>query len=656
MDSKLNNAIYFKELGVFKQSILLLKKYIKKNPSKIEAYGHLIHAYTLNNQIKEAYQYLKKAEKLEKNNSNILSYKARLLLKEGKLEEAFNTIQFAFNRDKNSGFVLLTFSNVLSAMGAIDKAKEALNLAIRVDPKLAEAYALRAIYHNKEGDRKNAIEDAKKALILKPHLKVLDSITEANNLFEAISILKEIIPQIPTNKNLILLNKLAEYQYKVHDRDSAVDTYSQILTRVPNSVEAHIKLATILTEKAEYDKAIEHFNIAKSYNKNNYQIYNNLALCYKQTGDFISAEKNFKKAINLKPKDYHIYLNLALLMMDDNRVFEAIKLIEEALKISPSKIEILNILGTSYLMVYKTNKAFEIANKALNIDPNSPKIYQLLGEIYIRKGELDKALDSLCHSLELYLKNLKNTKIILPPSSAKYMDTKNAKLALKKLYKIFTEKNMKIFLSSGTLLGIVRDGDILPYDKDLDLGLDWKVSRDLVKKTLEEIGFKISKRTQEDDKWLITGVDRKNGVTVDIFFYKKLKDKIVYGFNGKPYPILWEFPHFELSTIEYNGDKWFIPSPYEVYCETMYGENWKTPISNFDTIISSSNLAKESKKLSICFGIGSLIDNIKRSNYKKAKGYCLQLIPIYNKPIIHKVLEHMEFILDSYEKTKKEHC
>ena len=123
MDNKLDTAIYFKELGVLKQSILLLKKYIKKNPSKIEAYGHLIHAYTLNNQTKEAYHYLKKAEKLEKNNSNILAYKARLLLKEGKLEDAFNTIKFAYNQDNNSSFVLLTFSNILSSMGAIDKAK-----------------------------------------------------------------------------------------------------------------------------------------------------------------------------------------------------------------------------------------------------------------------------------------------------------------------------------------------------------------------------------------------------------------------------------------------------------------------------------------------------------------------------------------------------
>ena len=654
MDSKLNNAIYFKELGILKQAITLLKKYIKKNPSSVEAYGHLIHAYTLNNQIKEAYQYLKKAEKLEKDNSNILSYKARLLLKDGKLEEAFHTIQFAFNKDKNSGFVLLTFSNVLSAMGVIDKAKEALNLAIEIDPKLAEAYALRAIYHNKETDRKNAIEDAKKALILKPHLKVLDSITEANNMFEAISILKEIIPQIPTNKNLILLNKLAEYQYKIHDRDSAIDTYNQILTRVPNSVDARTKLATILTEQGEYNEAIKHFNIAKSHNPNNYQIFNNLALCYKQKGNFISAKRSFEKAILLKPNDYHIPINMALLMIDEDRYEEAIEIVNKALKIAPKAIELYVILGTCYIKIDETNKALKLANKALEIDSNSPKIHHLIGEIYIKQGELDKALESLHNSLEFYLKDLKGAKIINPPAISKYMDTKNAKIALKKVYKAFKEKNIKIFLSSGTLLGIVRDGDLLPYDKDMDLGVDWNVSKELVEKTLTEAGFRIENTSTEDKKWLITSADRELGVTIDIFFYKKLPDKTVYGFHGEPYPILWEFPHFELSTIEFNGDKWLIPSPYEMYCRTAYGEDWTIPNANYDTIISSSNLAKKSKKLSICFGISRLIENIRRNNYKKAKGYCIQLIPIHDEPIIHKIMEQMQFILDSYEKTKKD--
>jgi len=651
VDNKLDTAIYFKELGRLKQSIILLKKYIKKNPTNIEVYAHLIHALMLNNQIKEAWQYLNRAEKLEKDNSIITSYRARLLLKEKRLEEAFNTIQSAYNRDKNSGFILLTFANILDAMGMRDKAKYALDLSIKADTKLAEAYALRAIYFNKDGDRTNALQDAKKALLLKPHLKVLESITEANNRFEAISLIQELLKSIPPKKNIILLNLLAHYQYLVNDRDSAMDTLNQILSRVPNSVDIRVKIANIFTEKGEYDSAIKHYNIAKSYSPNNFQIFNNLGICYKQQGKTLPAEKYFKKALKIKPYDYHLSINLAILMNDEDKYQEAIRIINEALKLNPKELDLYMILGLSYIGIYQYDKAMKTAQKALDIRPNSSMIHHLVGEVYMKQGELKKALDSLHTSLNYYLRDLEKAKIINPPAISKYMNPQNAKIVLKKVYKAFKEKNIDIFLSSGTLLGIVRDGDILPHDKDMDIGVDWDVPRELVEEILIEIGFRMQNLSTKDKEWLVTGADKEMGVTVDFFFYKKLSDKTVYGFHGEPYPILWEFPHFELSTIEYNGDQWLIPSPYEMYCRTMYGEDWTIPNANYDTIISSSNLVKESEPLAICYGIVRLIDNIKRSNYKKAKGYCTQLLAIHNQPIIHKLKDKLSSILDDYEKT-----
>ena len=83
----------------------------------------------------------------------------------------------------------------------------------------------------------------------------------------------------------------------------------------------------------------------------------------------------------------------------------------------------------------------------------------------------------------------------------------------------------------------------------------------------------------------------------------------------------------------------------------MYGKDWTIPNANYDTIISSSNLVKESEPLAVCYGIVRLIDNIKRSNYKKAKGYCTQLLAIHNQPIIHKLKDKLSSILDDYEKT-----
>ena len=538
MNNSLKSAIYLKELGRLKESISMLKKYIKKSPLDIEAFFHLIHAFTLNSQTKEAWQYLKKAEKIGKDNTTLLAYKARIFLKEKRYKEAFDIIQGAYNLDNNNGFILLTFANILGAINMHKEAKDALDMAIKVSPNLAEAYALRARYFNKDGDRESALMYAKKALLKKPHLKVLESITDANNYLEAIELIKEVLKEIPLKKSIILLNLLGDYQYKVNDKDAALDTFKKILKMVPNSIDIKMKIANILTEISDYNSAIKIYKEIESYNINKFKLYNNLALCYKQKGYYNDSEKYYQKAIKLNSYDSHLFINYALMKIDDEKYDEAINIIKRALQKNNNEPELLTTLGFCYIKADKFNEALEILKKALKIGKNKEKIYYLLGQTYIELGELDISLNFFNNVLDLYLEALNKAKILKPPVSSKYMDTNNAKEVLKKIYKAFKDKSIDIFLSSGTLLGIVRDGDLLPYDKDIDIGVDWEVSREIVEETLSELNFRILKLSYKEKEWLVTGANRELGVTVDVFFYKKLDKKVVCGFYGKPYPIM----------------------------------------------------------------------------------------------------------------------
>ena len=96
------------------------------------------------------------------------------------------------------------------------------------------------------------------------------------------------------------------------------------------------------------------------------------------------------------------------------------------------------------------------------------------------------------------------------------------------LIDILTEYKINYWICHGTLLGIIRDKELIPWDHDIDVGvIENKKNRMTLPIILKKRGFKQVKNFLKEDGML--KFIKKGGREVDINFYKiNLKNKTAY--------------------------------------------------------------------------------------------------------------------------------
>ena len=158
-------------------------------------------------------------------------------------------------------------------------------------------------------------------------------------------------------------------------------------------------------------------------------------------------------------------------------------------------------------------------------------------------------------------------------------DVQNASRALSDLTRMANDKGTPVFLVSGTLLGYVREGQLLAHDKDIDVGIvGWENQYKLCM-ALQETGlFTVSaQHLKGKDTFYIPIKHNATGMWIDVFVYHPQDKYWVTGvdfFFG--YKQTFAFTPFELQDIEFLGVTMQAPANAELNLAENYG-NWRVP-------------------------------------------------------------------------------
>lgn len=172
---------------------------------------------------------------------------------------------------------------------------------------------------------------------------------------------------------------------------------------------ARSKLATALSQKGDYDLAVELYMDILKRNPSDVKVLNSLARMYFAKGDYKNAKDIFEKLIVSDPNNPQLLNNLGSVydMLKDHD--KAIDLFNRALAGNPNNIETYYSLGIAYNRKGRYKEAEVIYKKALNIDKISERAHFGLGETYFNMGdysgaavEFKKAIDASPISPDAY--------------------------------------------------------------------------------------------------------------------------------------------------------------------------------------------------------------------------------------------------------------
>jgi hypothetical protein len=265
-----------------------------------------------------------------------------------------------------------------------------------------------------------------------------------------------------------------------------------------------------------------------------------------------------------------------------------------------------------------------------------------LARCFCKQGKLIDSIERLDHALGLMVRSqnsedkLKEEAILGDRKDVaikeQNFDLKKASLALSDLTRMAKLNATPVFLVSGTLLGYVREGQLLSHDKDIDVGIvGWENQYNLCM-TLQESGlFTISaQHLKGKDTFFIPIKHNATGMWIDVFVYHPQRSHWVTGvdfFFG--YRQTFEFTPFELQDIEFLGVTMKAPANAELNLTENYG-NWRVPDAAYLSHLESpSTMEKGNLAYMLTARISMLSACLKKQNLKIQK--VLSLMRVYQQ-------------------------
>ena len=156
------------------------------------------------------------------------------------------------------------------------------------------------------------------------------------------------------------------------------------------------------------------------------------------------------------------------------------------------------------------------------------------------------------------------------------MDIADAEQFMREVKAIFDEHGVVFFLRQGTCLGAVRDGALIPWDDDLDLGSIIGLhgfTEDMIEPVADALRAAGSYVEVSNDGLYTSIRIFKYRIRIDWQCYRVVEGTIAH-YPGVPFPVrLFE----ELTPVDFIGDHYLVPSPPDEYLTFKYGPDWRIP-------------------------------------------------------------------------------
>jgi tetratricopeptide (TPR) repeat protein len=284
-------------------ALSILSDAIKNNPSEPDNYyKRAVLHYKIEN-YKDALVDITRAERLNPNSGLFLYQKAKIqqvLNEKGALKNALD----AESQDFSSPELYVLIADLYLKEKKLGMAQQYMQKAEAVYPYNSELFLAKGKYYALQGDTATAINNYKRALVLKPHgfesydhlIKIFNS---AHLVDSALTYNERALKKFPKKRELVF-NK-AQILENVGALDSATKVYQVFLRLEPDRYDVLEKVGDIYLRKKNYAAA---FLIYDKWGKavpDNEKAYLKASSCYELQKRFTNAKSYLEQALEKMP-------------------------------------------------------------------------------------------------------------------------------------------------------------------------------------------------------------------------------------------------------------------------------------------------------------------------------------------------------------------
>jgi protein O-GlcNAc transferase len=298
-------------------------------------------------------------------------YRSGLLeLQDGHPDTALALVEQAIAADANEPRYQFVLGQALQALRRWDKAMDAYESALKLQPDFLDAWNNLGICRQRRGQFPQAATAYRQALVLESRnagvmanlgtvLREMGEFTEAIELLRAAADLEPAIVSHSVNLGIAYWNQ--------GNFSEAERTLNEALARAPDDADAAFNLGNALHGLGRQREAIE----------------------------------RYRQAVKLRPDYVDALINLGNVHTELGEFASGMEAYDAALRAQPDSVVALNNAACLMRMIGHIDDAETALCRALQLDPGNAALHDTLGNVYKDAGELDASIASFRKSLEL---------------------------------------------------------------------------------------------------------------------------------------------------------------------------------------------------------------------------------------------------------------
>jgi tetratricopeptide (TPR) repeat protein len=298
----------------------------------------------------------------------------------------------------------LASANIALRKTDVSAAQEAIEKALRDNPKSPEAHQARGLLKLRQKDQKGALADLKAAAELGPvrsnfQVTYAELLWQTSGASAVTAQLREVTRKAPDfAPGWTLLGRVA---FAAKQYDQALALLENVFSRDPANVDARLLEADILLARRQPEKAIAALEKVDQTYPGLPQLKYRLAQAYLQTDKPIQAASALDQALAKNPFFTEAILARAELNVRSGHATAAINPLEDLVKRHPELKAAQFLLADAYSGSGRISDAANIFREQIKASREDPEPYLFLGLTQVQQDKTDEARSSFERVLEL---------------------------------------------------------------------------------------------------------------------------------------------------------------------------------------------------------------------------------------------------------------